>query len=345
MGKRLTLKDIAKEFNVSIATVSKAIQDKHDISSDLKKKILAYALENNYVPNQNALKLRGKQTKTIGVVIPSILNLFFAKVFAGIEKVASEHGYNLITCISNDSLDKEKIAIDMMVNGEVDGIIISVAKETQIKKDYKHFFKAMNTGVKLTMFDRVTDDVDCDKVIVDDFQGAYNATEYFVKTGCSNIALLSFISETSVGEYRIQGYKEALENNHIAINKNLIIEVKEHDVDETETLLTLTLGSRKVDAILCLEETSAAIALDTIKRLGYKIPEDISIIAFTNGIITKYTTPKITTVSQHGVFMGEQSMTYLLNRLQGDHSQKEKEFTTKVIKTSLIQRQTTKKLS
>ncbi len=155
MTKRLTLRDIAKEFNVSIATVSKAIQDKHDISIELKQKILSYAAKHNYVPNQNALKLKGKQTKTIGVVIPSILNLFFAKVFAGIEKVASVHGYNLITCISNDSLEKEKIAIDMMVNGAVDGIIISVAKETQIKKDYSHLTRTMNVGIKLTMFDRV----------------------------------------------------------------------------------------------------------------------------------------------------------------------------------------------
>ena len=271
------------------------------------------------------------------------MNLFFAKVFAGIEKIASENGYNLITCISNDSLEKEKIAIDMMLNGAVDGIIISIAKETQIKQDYSHFFKTMNMGIKLTMFDRVTDAVACDKVVVNDFQGAYNATKFFVKSGCKNIALLSFISETSVGKLRIEGYKKALLDNDIDINKNLLLEVKEHDVDETETLLTLTLGSRKVDAILCLEETSAAIALDTIKRLGYEIPNDISIIAFTNGIITKYTTPKITTVSQHGVFMGEQSMKFLLKRIE-ENVTEEKQYTTKVIKTSLIQRQTTKKL-
>jgi len=343
MTKRLTLKDIAKEFNVSIATVSKAIQDKHDISIELKQKILSYAAKHNYVPNQNALKLKGKQTKTIGVVIPSILNLFFAKVFAGIEKVASAHGYNLITCISNDSLEKEKIAIDMMVNGAVDGIIISVAKETQIKKEYSHLTRTMNVGIKLTMFDRVINEVNCDKVVVNDFQGAYNAAEFFIESGCKNIALLSCISETSVGELRIQGYKKALLANDIKIDKNLLLEVKEHDVDETETLLTLTLGSRKVDAILCLEETSAAIALETIKRLGYKIPEDISIIAFTNGIITKYTTPKITTVSQHGVFMGEQSMKFLLNRIEEEIGT-ETGYVTKVIKTSLIQRQTTKPL-
>lgn len=339
MKNRLTLKDIAEEFSVSIATVSKALRDSHDIGIDTKKKIKSFAIKHNYVPNHFALKLKDKRTKTVGVLIPSVLNLFFAKVFSGIEKVANNSGYNLITCISNDSLEKEVLATEMFMNGGVDGIIVSLAEETQKKKNYDHFKKAMDNGIEVIMFDRVADEIDCDKVIVNDFQAAYNATEFLLKTGCKNIILLSILSGTSVGKLRLDGYKRALKDQHIEINNKLILDVKgNHDI---ETLLKVVIGSNSVDAILCLEETSAIAALETAKQQQYAIPEEISIIAFTNGELTKHATPKITTVSQHGVFMGELTMNYFLSGIANNDDAQSK---LKVIKTSLLQRETTKKL-
>jgi len=336
---RLTLKNIAEEFNVSIATVSKALKDSDDIGHKTKQKIKAYAKQHNYVPNHFALKLKEDKTHTIGVLIPSILNLFFAKVFSGIEKVANLNGYNLITCISNDSYEKEVIATEMFMNGTVDGIIVSLAEETQKKKIYDHFNSAIDNGIELIMFDRVADEIQCDKVIVNDFHAAYDATDFFIQTGCKNIIILSIISETSVGKLRLDGYKKALEDHDIPIDKNLILDVKEND--DIETLLKIILGSKAIDAILCLEETSAIVALETVKQQQYKIPEEISIIAFTNGELTKHASPKITTVSQHGVFMGELTMNYFLKRV---NSPVEREPSLKVIKTSLIQRETTKPL-
>ena len=339
MKSRLTLKNIAEEFNVSIATVSKALKDSDDIGYKTKQKIKAYAKQHNYVPNHFALKLKESKTHTIGVLIPSILNLFFAKVFSGIEKVANLNGYNLITCISNDSYEKEVIATEMFMNGTVDGIIVSLAEETQKKKIYDHFNNAIDNGIELIMFDRVADEIQCDKVIVNDFHAAYDATEFFIQTGCKNIIILSIISETSVGKLRLDGYKKALEDHDIPIDKNLILDIKEND--DIETLLKIVLGSKAIDAILCLEETSAIVALETVKQQQYKIPAEISIIAFTNGELTKHAVPKMTTVSQHGVFMGELTMNYFLKRI---NSTEAREPSLKVIKTSLIQRETTKPL-
>lgn len=339
MKSRLTLKNIAQEFNVSIATVSKALRDSHDIGVDTRKKIKDFARQHNYVPNHFALKLKEKRTKTIGILIPSVLNLFFAKVFSGIEKVANKNGYNLITCISNDSLEKEELATEMFMNGGVDGIIVSLAEETQRKKAYDHFKRARDNGIEVIMFDRVADEIDCDKVIVNDFQGAYNATEFLIKTSCKNIILLSILSGTSVAKLRLDGYKKALEDHNLSINKNLILDIKEND--DIETLLKIVIGSNPVDAILCLEETSAIVALETVKQQNYSIPEEISIIAFTNGELTKHATPKITTVSQHGVFMGELTMNYFLKRVNATSDGNSK---LKVVKTSLLQRETTKRL-
>ena len=340
MKTRLTLKNIAEEFNVSIATVSKALKNSDDIGYKTKQKIKAYAKQHNYVPNHFALKLKENKTHTIGVLIPSILNLFFAKVFSGIEKVANLNGYNLVTCISNDSYEKEVIATEMFMKGAVDGIIVSLAEETQRKKIYDHFNSAIDNGIELIMFDRVADEIQCDKVIVNDFHAAYDATEFFIQTGCKNIIILSIISETSVGKLRLDGYKKALEDHKIPIDKNLILDIKEND--DIETLLKIILGSNAIDAILCLEETSAIVALETVKQQQYKIPDEISIIAFTNGELTKHAVPKITTVSQHGVFMGELTMNYFLKRV---NNTEEREPSLKVIKTSLIQRETTKQLN
>ncbi len=340
MKTRLTLKNIAEEFNVSIATVSKALKNSDDIGYKTKQKIKAYAKQHNYVPNHFALKLKENKTHTIGVLIPSILNLFFAKVFSGIEKVANLNGYNLITCISNDSYEKEVIATEMFMKGAVDGIIVSLAEETQRKKIYDHFNSAIDNGIELIMFDRVADEIQCDKVIVNDFHAAYDATDFFIQTGCKNIIILSIISETSVGKLRLEGYKKALEDHDIPIDKNLILDIKEND--DIETLLKIILGSKSIDAILCLEETSVIVALETVKLQKYKIPDEISIIAFTNGELTKHAVPKITTVSQHGVFMGELTMNYFLKRV---NNTEEREPSLKVIKTSLIQRETTKQLN
>ena len=187
--KRLTIKDIAKHFSVSISTVSKALNDSYEISVKTKNKIQLYAKENNYKPNFNALSLKNRKTKTIGIIIPNMLSYFFAQVFKGIEKVTTEKGYKIISCISNESYEKEVETLQMLSNGSIDGLILSIAEESEFKNDFNHFKDCIEEGTPIVMFDRVAESIDCDKVITDDFDGAINAVKHLSKTGTKRLLL------------------------------------------------------------------------------------------------------------------------------------------------------------
>jgi LacI family transcriptional regulator len=340
MKKRITLKHIAGKFNVSIATVSKALNDSYEISVKTKDKIQEYAREHKYKPNNIALSLINKKTKTIGVIIPNIMNNFFAKVFVGIEKVADEKGYSLISCISNESYEKEVKTMELLKNGTLDGILLSMAEETQIRQDYDHLNIAINDGVPLVLFDRVTRKVDCDKVIVDDLEGAYYATRRLIRSGCKRIALVSILDNLSVGKLRVEGYKKALLESGCEIEERLIVRIsKKEDFD---TAMKMVLADKQIDSLLCLEESAAMKCLILVKGMGYKIPEEMSIISFTNGELPKYVTPSLTTVSQHGVHIGETSARMLIERIESENENLPSRI--KVVKTSLVERDSTRPL-
>ena len=224
--KMVTLKQLAKELNVSISTVSKALNNSAEIGEDTIKRVKELAELYNYKPNKVALSLKQNKTKTIGVIIPDILEHFLAKVLFGIEREANLHGYNIITCISNDSLEKEKESLQLLANGSVDGFILSVAKETQIKNEVNHFKKTIIQGLPIVMFDRVAHDVLCDKVIVDDFEATYNATKSLIEENRKKIAFISNIDGLSVGKLRERGYMKAIlehadyESLIFKVNKN-----------------------------------------------------------------------------------------------------------------------------
>lgn len=336
MTPKITLKKIAAEFNVSIATVSKALNDSHEISTKTKEKIQEFAKRHHYKPNKVALSLLNKKTKTLGVIIPNIMNSFFTEVFVGIEEKASELGYNLISCISNESFEKEVNTVELLKGGTIDGLIVSIAEETQTIKNFNHFKEAINEGVTIVMFDRVTDEIECDKVIVNDFEGSRHATEQLIKTGCKKIALVSIIDNLSVGKLRVEGYKQALTNHKIEINEKIIVRLNKKE--DLETVLKIVLSDKSIDGLLCLEESSAIQSLQLIKSMNYKIPEEMSMICFTNGKLPQHVTPSITTISQHGKYIGEVATKMLVDRLE---CKNELEFTTKIIKTSLIERKTT----
>ncbi len=339
MKRKITLKDIAKNLGFSISTVSKALNDSHEISKETKRKIITYAKENKYHPNINAVSLRKDQSRTLGVIIPNILNYFFAQVFSGIEKVANDRGYSLISCISNESYEKEVATTKMLRNGLVSGLLISLSEETEKFKNVSHLETITNTGIPIVMFDRVTEQIECDKVVIDDMVGAYNATDHLVRSGCKKIALISLIDNLELGKLRIEGYKKCLSDHQIAINEKLIIKIFDKDFFEYE--IKTLLSNHDVDAILGLEEYAAVNAMLIAKSLGYRIPDDISIIGFTNGVLPKYVTPTITSVSQHGKFIGEKATQLLIDRIEGTRESLPK-YTTKVIKTNIIERDSTK---
>ncbi|WP_445714791.1 LacI family DNA-binding transcriptional regulator [Flavobacterium sp.] len=340
MKAKATLKQIALEFGVSISTVSKALSDSPEISEATKIKIQEYAALQNYKPNSIAKNLKNQRTNTIGVIIPNILNPFFAKVFSGIEKMAIAKGYNVITGISNESFSKEQEVMDMLNNGTIDGFIVAVAEETQSLKDYKHFRDIMNSGTPIVMFDRVADGINCDKVVVDDFDSAYDATTHLIKLGGKKIALLSTIHNLSVGELRYDGYQKALSDAKIPVEENLI--VLETSIEEFDTKLQNLIASKKMDAIFALDEHSATAAMKMALKQGIKIPEELNIIGFADGVWSRRLTPSLSTVSQHAPEIGAKAAELLIHKLNSKDEFYQPQ--TVVIKTELRQRESTRKL-
>lgn len=340
MKSKATLKQIAKDLGLSVSTVSKALSGSHEISDATKTRVQEYAKLQNYKPNTMAKNLKNQRTNTIGVIIPNILNPFFAKVFSGIEKAANEKGYNVITYISNESLKKEKLAMDLLSNGTVDGFILSVAEETQKEQDYAHFKDAIRQGLPIVMFDRVTDDVQCDKVIVDDFESAVNAVNHLVLSGCKKIALLSCIDNLSVGKLRASGYEKSLREHNIPVLEELTVRTDSEE-DYNKKVKNL-LDTQKPDGIFAIDEHASTFAMKQIIHRGYKIPDEVSIIGFADGVWSRRLTPSMSTVSQHGPEIGEKAAIKLIGKLE--NKLEDYVYTTTIVKTELRQRDSTRKL-
>ena len=357
MKRKITLKQIAKELDVSVSTVSKALSNSKEISEDTTQKIQAFAKLYNYKANNIALSLKNRKTKTIGILIPEIVHHFFSTVIRGIERVANRRGYNVIVGLSNESFTKEVINMEMLANGSIDGFILSISKETLLKQDYHHFNATINQGMPIVMFDRVVDEVECDKVIVDDFNGAVKAVKKLIENDCKNIALITTLDYVSVGRLRTQGYIEALQNNGIIANSNLILKIDdsldvENNLDVLETEIAQFFKSNSnIDGVFAVNELYAVSAMKVAKKLGLKIPNDIQVIGFTDGVLSKHASPSLTTVSQHGQKMGEQSANLLIDRLEAEDAEPEQYFTNNdqkhdfikvVIETEIIERESTK---
>ena len=340
MRSKATLKQIAKELGVSVSTVSKALNGSPEISEPTKQRVQEYAKLKNYKPNVIGLNLKNRSTKTIGVLIPNILNSFFAKVFSGIEKIADEKGYKVITCITNESLEKEINALEMLSNGTIDGFILSVSEESQKLQKFNHFTTIINEGTPIVMFDRIADEVNCDKVIVDDFESAMNATEHLIKSGCKKIALLSAIDNLSVGKLRAQGFYKALENNGIKVDEKLVILA--NDNEEFNKRIGGFFIKNKPDGVFALDEHASVTAMKLGIQNGYKIPQDLSIIGFADGVWSRRMTPSLSTVSQHGPEIGEVAAQLLIEKLES--KEEAVTFTTTTIKTELRQRDSTRKV-
>lgn len=337
MKSKATLKQIAKDLGVSVSTVSKALNNSPEISEPTKIKIQEFAKLKNYKPNIIGLNLKNRSTRTIGVIIPNILNPFFAKVFSGIEKIADEKGYNVITCISNESIQKEIHALDVLSNGTIDGFILSVSEEAQKEEEYSHFAEIIAGGTPIVMFDRIAEEIACDKVIVDDYEASVNAIEYLIQTGCKRIAIVSVIDNLSVGKLRVKGYKAALEKANLPIDEKLMLLT-----DEEESLDSRLekLFAEKPDAFFALDEPTSTSVMKMALKKGYKIPEELSVIGFADGIWSRRLTPSLSTISQHGPEIGEAAAKMLIDRLESKENLKP---TTQIIRTELRKRDSVKK--
>jgi LacI family transcriptional regulator len=315
MKQKITIKTIAKEMGVSTSTVSKALKDSHEISTETKERIQAYANHYNYKPNSLALQLRNQKTKVIGVILPKIVHHFFSTVIMGIEEGANEKGYHIMVCFSNESYKKEVETLNVLSNGSVDGLIVSIANETLKNRDFKHFVDLVSEEIPLVLFDRVVDEILCDKVVVDDVGAGYKATKHLLKNGCKKIALITTPSHVNVGALRRQGYEKALIEAYIKTDKNLIIEVDEKQDIKKQIEKVF---EEDIDSVFAVNEIYAANSMRIAKEKGLNIPEEFSIIGFTDGLISEYSSPSMTTVAQHGFTMGKQAVELLIERIENE---------------------------
>ena len=341
MKSKATLKQIAKELGVSVSTVSKALNDSPEISEPTKLRVQEYAKLKNYKPNIIGLNLKNRSTRTIGVIIPNILNSFFAKVFSGIEKIADQKGYKVITCISNESLEKEISALEMLSNGTIDGFIVSMCEEAQKLQQFGHFKSIINEGTPIVMFDRIADEINCDKVVVDDLDSAVNATNYLIKTGCKKIALFSTINNLSVGKLRAKGFYQSIEQNGLDSDANLVVLTENRE--DFDVLMPEFFKNNKIDGIFAVDEHASVMAMKYGIKSNYSIPNDLSIIGFADGVWSRRLTPSLSTVSQHGPEIGEVAATLLIEKLERKEEDDLLHKTT-VIKTELRHRESSKKI-
>ncbi len=338
MRKKVTLKQLARELNLSISTVSKSLKNDHEISQKTINRVHELANFYNYKPNALAVSLKSSKTKTIGVILPEILNHFFAKALYGIEQEASKRGYKILTCITNESYNKEIEYVEMLNYSSVDGFIVALSQETQVVDKFDHFKALERDKVPIVMFDRVSNDISCDKVIVDDKVASKNAIQYLVDTGCKKIATITTISnEVSVASLRLEGAREVADMYPDVILTELHIESSDTLENEIENFLK----NNTIDAVLGLDETAAAVTINMSHKLGYKIPTDISVIGFTDGLLSKHSFPKLTTVSQHAEDLGGTAAEILINQLE--NKSENYKVSTKIVKTSLIIRDSTRK--
>jgi len=339
MNKRpITIKDIAKKLGVSPSTVSRAIHDHPDLNPDTKKRICKLVDQLGYRPNSIAQSLSRKYSNVIGVQVPEIKRNFFASVISGIENVAYDEGYTIITCQSNENYEREIINLQSMVSHQVAGIIISISQMTR-NSDY--FKSLMEHQMPLVFFDRVLNDLDTDKVVVDDFDGAFQLVSHLIEAGYKRIAHIAGPEIISISENRLLGYLEALKIYNLPVNQDYIIRggfQEEAGYDCFKKLLEL---EEKPDAVFTVNAPVAAGVYKRSAEIGLKIPDDIAVAGFSDNTLSAWLIPQMTTAVQPGFEMGTKAIKILLDRIKDKNEKIEP--ITEVLKTELLIRGSTVK--
>lgn len=333
---QITLKDIAKALNLSPSTVSRAMKDNPAISVETRRMVKEYAKEHKYKPNLLALQLRTNKNNTIGVIVPEIVHYFFSTVLEGIQQEAEEEGYNLLITHSNEDYEREVRSVETLLEARVCGILISQSKTTN---RYSHFQDIIDNNVNLIFFDRICTGINTDKVVVDDYAGAFNAVEYLIQTGCSRIAYLGSTPQMPISNNRRMGYEDALKKHKLPVDKNLMRVCD--NVKQAKEIVPQMLKSGNVpDAFFCINDEVGAACIQIAKSLGFKVPDDISVCGFTNSYITEVTYPRLTSVDQHGVEMGKVAARLLINRIEG--KEVKEGVVSRLIKTELVVKESTR---
>lgn len=334
-SSQITIKDIARELGISPSTVSRALKDHPDISVETKRLVNDLAKKYNYKPNIIALSLRSQRSNVIGVIIPEIVHYFFSSVISGIEEVANAHGYSVMISQSGEDFNRETIACDLFLNSIIDGLIISVSKETN---DYTHLKRFEDEGIPVVFFDRIIEEIHSDRIVIDDFDGAYQATEHLIIQGRRKIVHFSGPQNRLIGQNRLNGYLKAMRDNGVVINENLIIhcDTFQSAIIETQKLID---SGVKFDSIFTVNDFTAAGAIKILTRNGVKIPQEVSVVGFGDDQTSMMVEPTLTTVSQPGYEMGKKAMEQLIRRIT---QTKQDPPVTEILKTQLIVRESSK---
>lgn len=333
---KVTLKVIANQLGLSTSTVSKALKDYSDINAETKRKVIELAKELNYTPNSFAVSLRMKESKTIGVIIPTMVHFFFSSVIDGILKEAENNNYMIFLMQSNENEALEKKQVDLLLSKGVDGIIISLTNKT---RDFKHLQKIIDNNVSLILFDKIAKTIKCSKVLIDDRKAAYDAVSHLIKKGHNRIAHFRGDLNPQNSIDRFLGYKKALLDHNIEFDSSLVYLCDNNsdfsDGYESAKKLIQDHGDN-VDAVFTVNDLLAIGALNYFNENNIKVPDRIALFGFSNWFMTEITTPSLSTIDQNAYLMGEKSAKVLIQEINCMHKGIPFEHQKIIIDTELI---------
>lgn len=332
---QITIKDIARELGFSPSTVSRALKDNPDISLETREVIHKYAREHNYQPNVLALNLRTSRSNTIGVIVPQLVHHFFSCVLSGIEEVASKHGYNILIAQSNEQYNNEVRIVQSFLAARVCGVITSLAKDTS---QYDHYQTLLDNNIPIVFYDRICTGLQTERVVVDDYAGAFSAVEYMIQTGCKRILFYSSSPHLEISKNRRNGYLDAMKRYKIPVDESMIklCDTREQAIAITPHLLE---SKNRPDGFFAINDETASGILYSCKLAGLQVPNEVSICGFTDGAIAQSTDPKLTTVEQHGEEVGKSAIELLINKIEDKIESKS---SNRIVRTNLVVRGTTK---
>lgn len=337
--QRITMKDIAREFGVSVATVSRSLNDSPSISPERREAIQKFAQEHSFTPNSIAKDLRNtkiRPIKIIGVILPEIVHYYFSTVLDGIEEEASRRGYRVIVAQSHEEYEREVRICQSMYENRVCGIIVSLAKET---KRYDHFVELQDKGLPLVFYDRICHGINASRVVVDDYQGVFSAVSYLIETGCRRIAYFGAPMHMEISKNRYNGYKDALLKHGLPVDDSLMYICDNCEAAE-ELTPKLLMVEDKPDAFFAVNDDTAIGIVHACNANNVSIPDEVSICGFSDGFRAKASSPRLTTVNQPGRDVGREAVDILLSEVEGilpAHKVNKR-----IVRTNLVVRGTTK---
>ncbi len=334
-----TIKDIAKALNISPSTVSRALKNHPDISQETKRVVLEMAEKFDYQPNIVALSLRKSTSFMIGIVIPKIVHHFFSTIISGIEDVVNEKGYRIIITQSNENAKKESECVHTLAASRVDGIFMSLASQGENHEHLKHIKKR---NIPLVFFDRISDEIEASCVIVNDYEGAFQATEHLIYQGRKNILHLAGPKGLKITENRTNGYIDALKKHNIEVKEELIIPC-DNSKSAKELMKNLLDKNLFFDGIFAVNDDTAIGAMMTLKENNKEIPKDVAIIGFGDDPLAELVSPALSSISQSGFDMGREVANIFLDELEKKQKSIKIEYVTQIIPTTLVIRESSSK--